>query len=190
MTWAGARGNTEKQMAKVLHIDLPQEKLHPGVPGTPGHRQRPRCRQAAVPTRRGQPAVGRQSLHRPGPSFSNHHRQLRRRDADCGFPEGGGGGAAGHQPLGGRPDAGQDQGPAQPGRCGRPDAAGAGQRHLLQGKWLVPFEKTATKTEPFNLRGGKTVAVPMMKQTDHLGYFKGKDFQAVAHRVRRARNSQ
>jgi serpin B len=29
MTYAGARGNTEKQMADVLHFDLPQEKLHP-----------------------------------------------------------------------------------------------------------------------------------------------------------------
>ncbi len=29
MTYAGAGGNTEKQMADVLHFDLPQEKLHP-----------------------------------------------------------------------------------------------------------------------------------------------------------------
>jgi len=28
MTYAGARGETEKQMAKALHFDLPQEKLH------------------------------------------------------------------------------------------------------------------------------------------------------------------
>jgi len=29
MTYAGARGDTEKQMADVLHFNLPQEKLHP-----------------------------------------------------------------------------------------------------------------------------------------------------------------
>ena len=29
MTYAGARANTERQMAQVLHFDLPQEKLHP-----------------------------------------------------------------------------------------------------------------------------------------------------------------
>ena len=29
MTYAGARGNTENQMAEVLHFDLPQEELHP-----------------------------------------------------------------------------------------------------------------------------------------------------------------
>jgi len=29
MTYAGARGETEVQMAKVLHFDLPQDKLHP-----------------------------------------------------------------------------------------------------------------------------------------------------------------
>ncbi len=29
MTYAGARGETEKQMAKTLHFSLPQERLHP-----------------------------------------------------------------------------------------------------------------------------------------------------------------
>ena len=29
MTYAGARGETAEQMAKVLHFRLPQEKLHP-----------------------------------------------------------------------------------------------------------------------------------------------------------------
>lgn len=29
MTWAGARGETEKQMAEVLHFTLPQNRLHP-----------------------------------------------------------------------------------------------------------------------------------------------------------------
>ena len=29
MTYAGARGETEQQMADVLHFDLPQERLHP-----------------------------------------------------------------------------------------------------------------------------------------------------------------
>jgi serpin B len=29
MTWAGARAETEKQMAQVLHFNLPQEQLHP-----------------------------------------------------------------------------------------------------------------------------------------------------------------
>jgi serpin B len=29
MTYASARGNTEKQMAEVLHFNLPQEQLHP-----------------------------------------------------------------------------------------------------------------------------------------------------------------
>jgi len=28
MTWAGAKGETEKQMAEVLHFSLPQERLH------------------------------------------------------------------------------------------------------------------------------------------------------------------
>jgi serpin B len=29
MTWAGARGETERQMADTLHFTLPQDRLHP-----------------------------------------------------------------------------------------------------------------------------------------------------------------
>ena len=31
MTYAGARGETEAQMAKVLHLNLPQDRLHPAM---------------------------------------------------------------------------------------------------------------------------------------------------------------
>ena len=31
MTYAGARGNTEQQMAQALHFSLPQERLHPAM---------------------------------------------------------------------------------------------------------------------------------------------------------------
>ncbi|MBP2676138.1 MAG: hypothetical protein H6Q84_2978 [Deltaproteobacteria bacterium] len=33
MTYAGARGETARQMAKVLHFDLPPERLHPSMAG-------------------------------------------------------------------------------------------------------------------------------------------------------------
>ena len=33
MTYAGAKGETEKQMANVLHFQLPQERLHPAFRG-------------------------------------------------------------------------------------------------------------------------------------------------------------
>lgn len=31
MTYAGARGNTEKEMASAMHYDLPQDRLHPAL---------------------------------------------------------------------------------------------------------------------------------------------------------------
>ncbi len=31
MTYAGARGNTEAEMAKVLHFSLNQEQFHPAL---------------------------------------------------------------------------------------------------------------------------------------------------------------
>ena len=33
MTYAGARGDTEKQMAQVLHFTLPPDRLHPALAG-------------------------------------------------------------------------------------------------------------------------------------------------------------
>ncbi len=33
MTWAGARGNTEEQMAEALHFTLTQQRLHPTLSG-------------------------------------------------------------------------------------------------------------------------------------------------------------
>jgi serpin B len=45
--------------------------------------------------------------------------------------------------------------------------------------WANVFEKTLTKDAPFYLMDGKEVSVPMMHQTEHLGYAKGSGFQSV-----------
>ena len=51
----------------------------------------------------------------------------------------------------------------------------------FQGDWTYPFEKDATKDEPFQLVGRKKVNVPMMRREkmEQYGYMKGEDFQAV-----------
>jgi serpin B len=45
--------------------------------------------------------------------------------------------------------------------------------------WLYPFEKGNTAPATFHLLDGKDVNVPMMKQTKGFGYFKGANYEAV-----------
>jgi serpin B len=45
--------------------------------------------------------------------------------------------------------------------------------------WANNFEKSATQPADFHLAGGSSVKVPMMHQTEHLGYAAGDGYQAV-----------
>jgi serpin B len=45
--------------------------------------------------------------------------------------------------------------------------------------WQFPFNEDATADGPFYLLNGGEVSVPMMKQTESLGYAEGHDYQAV-----------
>jgi len=45
--------------------------------------------------------------------------------------------------------------------------------------WLCPFEKSATKDGRFQLPDGNEVVVPMMRQSERMGYAEGSSYQAV-----------
>jgi serpin B len=45
--------------------------------------------------------------------------------------------------------------------------------------WHEPFDKSGTRDEPFYLLNGETVSVPMMHQTADFGYAAGQGYQAV-----------
>jgi serine protease inhibitor len=45
--------------------------------------------------------------------------------------------------------------------------------------WATPFDKGATQEGAFTLLDGSQVQVPMMKQTESLGYAEGEGYQAV-----------
>ncbi|MCX5994244.1 MAG: serpin family protein [Chloroflexi bacterium] len=46
--------------------------------------------------------------------------------------------------------------------------------------WANNFEKNATRPAPFHLIDGSTLDVPMMRQTERLGYSAGDGYQAVS----------
>jgi len=49
----------------------------------------------------------------------------------------------------------------------------------FNGKWVLPFEKNNTHDAPFTLLDGSTVSVPMMAQTTTFNYAEGNGYQAV-----------
>jgi serpin B len=49
----------------------------------------------------------------------------------------------------------------------------------FKGLWRSPFDKSATRDEPFFPPGGKQMSVPTMRQTGRVAYRQEKEFQAV-----------
>jgi serpin B len=49
----------------------------------------------------------------------------------------------------------------------------------FKGKWADPFKKADTKNEPFHLSGGKDINAPMMNRVDKTWYRETADYQAV-----------
>ena len=49
----------------------------------------------------------------------------------------------------------------------------------FKGNWAVQFEKEETEDAPFTLAGGEKVNTPMMNQTGRFGYMEMEDFQGL-----------
>jgi serine protease inhibitor len=49
----------------------------------------------------------------------------------------------------------------------------------FKGDWTVPFEKSATKDEPFTLANGEKKNLPTMRRHDSFSYYENEQFQAV-----------
>ena len=49
----------------------------------------------------------------------------------------------------------------------------------FKGTWTTPFEKSATSDEPFHISASRDVKLPMMRRTGHYDYAEGPDYQAL-----------
>jgi hypothetical protein len=86
MTYAGARGNTADQMAKVMHFNLGQSELHPAFAGLlRDERRRNRSRKARLSIIRRQRPLGTTRLFLEARVPQDHERQLRRWPASSRF---------------------------------------------------------------------------------------------------------
>jgi serpin B len=184
MTYAGARGQTESQMARALHFDLPQKDLHESFALLAGEL-----------ASRGQDAAGKD-----GEGFRlNVANALWLQQGFDLLPDYlatvESAYAAGPRPVDfeGAPEearvtindwvAGETQDRITdlipPGVISALTRLVLTNAIYFNAAWAMPFEKALTTDEIFTLLDGEQVSVPMMRQTESLPYTSGDGYQAV-----------
>jgi serpin B len=183
MAYAGARDETEAQMAETLHF-LPQEEQHPAfnslerVISDPA---RARSEGSGTPFRLNvaNAAWGKRDYHFEQAYLEtlSAHYGAGLRKADFEYPEK----AAG--------EINEWIADSTEGRIEDlvpPDAIDPVLTRLIltnavyfKASWLYPFEKATTGEGPFTIAGGEKVDVPMMRQTEEFPYTEGDGYQAI-----------
>jgi serpin B len=184
MTYAGARGETEKQMAETLHFDLPQDRLHPAfnkLDTELASRQESSDSEDEDDFRLNVAnAIWGQKGYEWLPDFldtlaQNYGAGLRIVDFLRANEES-------RQTINQWVSDQTEErikeliaeGDLDPGT-----ALVLTNAIYFKARWFSPFQESATHDGQFNLLDGSTVTVPMMKQSMSFGYAEGSDYQAV-----------
>jgi serpin B len=184
MTYAGARGQTEAQMAQALHFALPQETLHGSFALLAGEL-----------ASRGEGAEGKDGegfrLHVANALWLQHDFDLL---ADyLALVEAAYGAAPHPVDFQGAPEearvtindwvAGETEDRITdlipPGVIDALTRLVLTNAIYFNAAWALPFEKDATSDGPFTLLDGEQISVPMMRQNGALRYAAGEGYQAV-----------
>lgn len=178
MTYAGARGETKKQMASVLHFTLPQAKLHPAFStmigslqdGSVGRGYRLRIANALW----GQKGFG----------FLKEFKTLINKNYGGGFYE---------VDFVKQTEKVREKinryieektGDKIKNLIARGDINSLTRLVLtnaiyFKGKWASQFKKKNTRSMPFHVTARKTLQVPMMSQEMSLPYFENETFKVL-----------
>jgi serpin B len=184
MTYAGARGETEKQMAAAMQFTLPQDRLHPTL-NTLDLELSKRGEEAKGKDGKGfrlnvVNALWGQKDYKFLPAFldllaENYGAGLRVLDFQ-------------KSPEPSRitiNDWVSEQTEDRIKDLIPPGAINDLTRLVLtnaiyfNAAWLHPFPENATANGAFHLLDGKDISVPMMKQTESFGYAEGDSYQAI-----------
>jgi serpin B len=182
MAYAGARGETERQMAGTLHFSLPQEQLHPafntlaqeldgrgeGTGGTGG--QGFRLNIAST--------LWGQEDYRFRPGFldllaANYGAEVRRLD----FGEAEAGAAINDWVS--RQTEGRIEELIPPGTLDASTRLALANAVYFHAAWASPFESHRTQRGVFHRLDGSVMTAPMMNQGAAFAYTEGSDHQAV-----------
>ena len=178
MTYAGARANTEAQMAKVLHFGLGQDRLHGVFQAVMG------ALNAGGKKGTYQLSVANALWGQQGYTFLDPFLDVTRTKYDGGLrqvdfktaPE----------PSRKRINHWVEKQTQDKIRNLIPQGLITGDTRLVltnaiyfKGDWQSPFSKGATRDAPFTLADGTTVQAKMMAKTRRYGYMETPQFQAL-----------
>jgi len=184
MTYAGARGTTEQQMAEALHFTLPRDQLHPAFKSLEDSLPQAATDDSQSEEQDFQLGIANALWGQTGYPFRQDYLDLVSENYGAGLqlvdfeadPE------AARQHI--------NDWIAEKTRDRIKDLLAQGSvdtmtRLILtnaiyfKAAWLYQFNADFTEDGPFHLLDGSTVSVPMMSQTDHFGYAAGQGYQAV-----------
>lgn len=176
MTYAGARGQTAAEMARVFHFTLPPDRLHPAM----GALLAAMNAQHSGYTLRVADALWAQQ----GEDFLPDYLNLMQSDYGAGFhrvdfrtaPESVRG-TINHWVE--QQTNNRIQNLIGPGVLKPSTRLVLTNAIYFKGTWRDPFRKDATQEEPFHLSDGQTVKTPLMHRTGRYLYYDGGTFQAL-----------
>jgi serpin B len=177
MTYAGAAGETQKQMAEVLHFTVPEQDLHQAM----AH-----VRESLMADKKKgyQLRVANRLWGQKGYEFLPDFLQTTRKyyGADLGVVDFSQNTEAARQEINGWVEKQTEEKIKDLLASGVLDP----QTRLVltnaiyfKGNWQEKFSKDATKDAPFHVSADKDVTVPMMHQTENFGYRAMDDLQVL-----------
>jgi serpin B len=194
MTFAGAEGQTQTEMARVLHFPGADEKIHPAFASLQHSLEEMAKKSGAIADeskKMGGPsepitiAIANRLFAQTGYDFRAAFRELVKKFYGAPFQE------MDFQKNPNRERERINKWVADQTRQRIRDLIPAGGLNeatrlvlanaiYLKAPWAEPFSEGATKSQPFHVRGGAVVDVPTMQKVDqNVGYRKREGFTAV-----------
>jgi len=185
MVYGGARGQTELQMAKGMHFNLPQERLHPNFNAL--DQELAKYTNAGKDQGQGfQLNIANATWGQSGFPFLSSYLDLLARNYGAGLQTV----DFANNSEGARQDinnwvANQTQDKIKDivpqGAIDTLTRMVLANAIYFKASWMMPFQKSATQNAPFTTLDGSQVTVPMMSlEKNKLSYQKGDGYQAVA----------
>ena len=167
MTYAGARGNTEKEMKDVLHFPLDQADLHPAF-------KKLKRKLNATAQKSGQKLNIANALVLTGGDVSREFKNILKDDYDAEIFNGGLAAINGwvKKKTEGKIEKILEELDVN-SVCVLLNAI------YFKGTWASPFEKNRTQDAPFKVSSSKRVTIPLMYQKDKFKILTEPDFQMV-----------
>lgn len=178
MVYAGAQGETEQQMADVLHINLLQPQLHQAMGA------KARDLDSAGKHRGYELYLANRLWVRNNVQLADPYLKLIRDHygAEAGRLDFAGNSEASRHTIN-KWVAGKTQGMipdlVQPGVIHPDIALVLANAIYFKGEWALPFEQGDTQDADFHISAGQTVRVPMMHQHEHFRYAATDDVQLL-----------